>query len=210
MRLTSASQLLFGCLLLGTAFSANANLISNGTFDSDLGGWLATTPDGIPTTWVAGTAHLGAPGQEGQSNLAQIIDIAPGTETLNFIFDYDWQVNAPSTPDTFFAGLLLRSGPDAYNTIVFELLQSSNDAVFGSTVQFSSQISLAGITLPEGPANAGILFRLTETVNSPASAGTRIQIDNVSVTPASVPSPATLALFGLGLAGLGLSRRKKA
>ncbi len=210
MRLNSASRLIFGLLLLGSTFSANANLITNGTFDTDLSGWLTSpTGTGVPTTWIDGTAHLGRPGQEGISNLAQIVDIVPGTQVLEFVFDYEWQVNPPSTPDSFLAGLLLLDGFGAYNTVWFEFEQSSSDAAFGTTVQFSSQISLAGAPLLGAIENAAVLFRLTETVNDPASAGTRIQIDNVSLTATSVPAPATLTILGLGLAGLGYSRRSK-
>jgi hypothetical protein len=35
-------------------------------------------------------------------------------------------------------------------------------------------------------------------------------IDNVSITAASVPEPASIVLLGLGLAGVGFSRKKKA
>jgi PEP-CTERM motif len=51
--------------------------------------------------------------------------------------------------------------------------------------------------------------------SSTVSRGVGLLLDNINVStdptgPAPVPTPATLALFGLGLAGLGWSRRKKA
>lgn len=46
---------LFGIVLLGTVTSANANLISNGTFDTDLAGWSF---EGTIPTLLGLTARL--------------------------------------------------------------------------------------------------------------------------------------------------------
>jgi hypothetical protein len=47
-------------------------------------------------------------------------------------------------------------------------------------------------------------------INGGTTVSGSFAIDNLTIGSAAVPAPATLALFGLGLAGLGWSRRKKA
>jgi len=188
-------------MLIGGVGIANASLLTNGTFDTNLSGWTINAPD-TGVTWDAGTAHVGRTGTPGTAIFSQSFDIAAGTSQLQIDFDYEWQVTQPNSIDTFIAELIYA---DSGGTVTELLLSQGSDAGnFGNTVSFSGTVSLIDLAAP--PSNGEIRFTLIETNND---VGTRIQLDNVFVS--AVPIPAAAWLFGSGLLGLvGIARRKKA
>lgn len=190
-------------LILGASFGSHANLISNGTFDTDLSDW--DQGGTIGTFWDAGTAHLGRPGQNGESIFSQEFQIEAGASYVKVGFDYQWQIDPPSTPDTFSVQFAYADQANNQQIVNF-LTESSAAAVFGQTVEFLTKIPLINFPLAGTSKDAYISFSLDETVNNPSSPGSRIQLDNVSVT---VPVPATLALLGLGMVGIGYRRRRE-
>jgi hypothetical protein len=185
-------------LTLIVSAAAQANLIVNGGFDTDLSGWTVDPATTTGVTWDSGTAHVGRPGPNGVAIFEQSFDILPGVNSLFVGFDYQWQVNRPSTPDNYLAELLYES---ASGTVTETLVsEDSSSVAFNTTFGFSSTVLLSDLSAV--PNNGTIRFTLVED-NS--GAGTRIQLDNVVVN--RVPLPATILLVIAGLAFISLRQR---
>ena len=187
-------------LLLGTAGVANASLITNGTFDTDLSGWtVGGSPGAVWNSEDGGEAWLGVPGPNGTSTIGQDFTTLDGFGTV--VLSFDWDFVGPGElppPDEFMAVLSYTDIYEGAQTVTLFSITDENAPISGSFLKKVKHV--------DWTKQLNVTFSLFEGDNQ--NPGTRIELDNVSAE--AVPAPATLALFGLGLAGLGWTRRKKA
>jgi hypothetical protein len=186
--------------LLAVAGIANANLLTNGGFETgDLTGWATSPADPVnqTTTIVGGTAPEGfyyasmiSDSSSWANFLTQYIDITPGATTLDLSFDWSNTVN-PGGKLTAVFSVNFYDGDVAY--IGYDNTTLLSDATTGNDWTSYSD----ALTLPAGTEVALVKFYMYHQ-------GT-FNVDNQVAT---VPEPATLLLLGLG--GLVLSRRKRA
>ena len=210
-------QTRFLALILAVApFAANANLITNGSFES--GSWVAASAmnswshvlpgSGVITGWTVGGSYgvdwhnntefnpiqdgnyaidLNGTGQSGSTGtIGQTIATVAG-----LTYHVSFYLAGPGT-----------GGPDPRQINLN--ISGVGNTLFSQDASNNQALDWGLKTLDFVAASSSTTLTFS-SVNSASSWGPAL--DNVKV---EVPEPASIALLGLGLLGLGLGRRKQA
>ena len=207
---------------MGLSATANvsANLITNGDFETgDLSGWQTNGDVRVAQAGVIANiqgmdnnyALLGFGITDGNSTLRQDFEVTGADEiTISFDWAFDYWDNSASADDTFLSFVRQDDTP-AYRITLLDL-QTNGTGFFDVDAgiaygSFERTYDISHYTAEE----ARLIFRLKEETDSNLFTGTAsvAGIDNVVITASSVPEPSSVALLSLGLAGIGLARRKK-
>jgi hypothetical protein len=219
------STLLATALLVSAAPALAANIVSNGSFENGFAGWTlnAGATGGFPAvaiTYNSATSYpTGAFGEAVPPNNAPTNSPDPaGTRAAYFVDDFSRNETLSQT--VFLTAGLYQIGFSAYlpqngfNNVGEATFSGSIAGVALANFAASTQTARTWQTYSGSTTIAADGNYLVEFIfNTNRGPSKDVVIDQVYIIPGNppigVPEPATLALFGAGLVGLGMVRRRR-
>ncbi len=215
-------------VLLGGAATAvqasAANLVANGSFESGFTGWTLSGPaaDGDPAVVIPYNSSAGYPGgafgEPIPANSAPTNSPDPvGTHAAYFVSDFANETLSQSvylTPGIYQIGFSAYLPQNGYNnagdaTFTGEIAGVSLANFTASSLSPTTWQTYAGSTTI---TTAGF-YLVDFTFNTNFSPSKDVVIDQVYIIagnpPVPTPEPASLAVLGAGLAGLGFIRQRR-
>jgi hypothetical protein len=216
--LLTATTLLAVPLLWASA--ANATLISIGLQEAGVNGGAVTTiatDGGTGDTGVAAVAYgsftinnisaLGAPFLTQPQFDTNSINLASSSGGTLTVFITEQGLSLPTGISTFLSSFTANLLNGAVTSVQESTLISTANALYSGTTLASAVLTSIGITI-DTDATPALASPYSETaVYVVTTTGTANVNDTINI--ASVPEPATMAIVGTGLFGIGVIRRRR-
>lgn len=214
---------LMGSMLLvpTLAFAVPIEVLSNGGFELGLVDWVVVNPGG----YVADVVNIDIDGSAGALGVSSAFRTQTGGGPGIFVQTPDVHLRqavslTAGVEYTFFANIAAQKVAPEFSGDggQFKVKVGSKELDFFAFGDLASDALFSGVLQSVFTATNSGIFDIHIYRGLMASSVTPYQyLDNVSLTydgpsrinPASVPEPASIALLGLGLAEIGLNRRKK-